>query len=451
MSGPPQTTSHLASTRRGRHGRRAPIWMVALIAALAGILTTAVFLYFRGDGSAPKVDERPVGEIAQGFDWPAWGFTHTENSLESTPGAAQNVTTQPLLQAQHIMGFGALNPQETPGRFDWTSLDRRVEQMRQTGGTPVITLCCAPDWMKGGPAGKTDWSHLNDAPAAPFFDAFAEQAGVVAKRYPDIKYFMVWNEFKGFFNQGRNRWDYEGYTQLYNKVYTAVKAANPDAKVGGPYMVVNSYANDRAESSGELKGAWGAADKRALDALKYWFKNKKGADFVVVDGSTLPEDRTAHADEFAATGKFGAVTRWLRANGGGLPVVWSEWYVEPPDARWPADRLNAVQTVAMIEFAESGASGALYWSPQGSPAPCAGCLWDASGRRLPPLEMLQNFARWFKPGTELMPMAAASKSVRVLSSRQEFVAVNTTGQAVSTTVGSVRLDLQPYEVKWVAR
>ena len=65
-----------------------------------------------------------------------------------------------LDQNQHIMGFGGGNPEPSPGEYDWTSLDRRVEMMRRTGARIVITLCCAPDWMKGGEPGETDWDNL---------------------------------------------------------------------------------------------------------------------------------------------------------------------------------------------------------------------------------------------------------------------------------------------------
>ncbi|MEO5877760.1 MAG: xylan 1,4-beta-xylosidase, partial [Streptosporangiaceae bacterium] len=388
--------------RRGRHGRRTPLWIVALIAAVLGVLVAGTFFVVSGDDK-PVIDAKPVGAIAGGLpgDWAAWGFTHTQNSADADPAAQPALARQSTLQAQHIMGFGALNPEPEPGRFSWESLDKRVELIRQTRGVPMLTLCCAPDWMKGGAPGQTDWSHLNDAPTAQNFDAFADLAAAVAKRYPDVKYFVVWNEFKGFFNQKANRWDYEGYTSLYNKVYSALKNVNKDIKVGGPYLVVNSYADPRsAFASTEVKGPWGAADKRALEAVRYWLKKKKGADFVAVDGSTQPEDRKVLADEFAALGKFSAVTRWLKSESG-LPVVWPEWYVEPEGGGWTAQRRDAVQAAAMIEFASSGASGALYWSPQGSPN-CGGCLWDAGGAALPALDLQQNFARWFKPGTSLM-------------------------------------------------
>ncbi len=459
---PSPVTSPLVTPRRGRHGRRKPLWIIALAAALSGVAVASLVVYLSHDPSPSSVvlDDEPVGRIAEGppGDWAAWGFTHTQESLDATPAALPAVRRQKTLQAQHIMGFGADNPQPQPGRYEWSSLDRRMKAIRDTGGVPVITLCCAPDWMKGGPAGATDWSHLEDAPLPEFFDAFAEQAAAVAKRYRDVRYYFVWNEFKGFFNQRANRWDYEGYTRLYNKVYTALKKVDSGIQVGGPYVPLNSYADPQSQTSRDIRGPWGAADQRGLNAVEYWLKHKKGADFIVVDGSSLPEDRTAHTDEFAANAKFSALTRWLRARED-LPVVWAEWYVEPPNSGWSAERLHAVQAAAMIEFARSGAAGALYWSPQGSPGPCTGCLWDAEGEALPSLQLQQDFAHWFPPGTELMQMSATNEGgadvsesdVRVLASRERILVVNATERQNKVTVGDRAVDLQPYEIKWIDR
>ena len=49
-----------------------------------------------------------------------------------------------------------------------------------------------------------------------------------AKRYPNVKHYMVWNEFKGFWDPANNRWDAEGYTELYNEIYVALKAVDKD-------------------------------------------------------------------------------------------------------------------------------------------------------------------------------------------------------------------------------
>jgi hypothetical protein len=76
-------------------------------------------------------------------------------------------------------------------------LDSRIALIRRTGGTPVTTLCCVPDWMKGGRPGTTDWSKLEVAPAPGHYADFAALAATIARRYPFVRHFLflVWNEF----------------------------------------------------------------------------------------------------------------------------------------------------------------------------------------------------------------------------------------------------------------
>jgi hypothetical protein len=261
------------------------------------------------------------------------GFTHTQYSLEQAGPAAQgaraSLSRRPLIQAQAIMGWGADNPQPRQGEFNWASLDAHIELIRATNGTPVITLCCAPDWMKGGAPGQTDWSRLELAPDPRYFDDFAELAAQVARRYPDVKYYLVWNELKGFWSQAANRWDYEGYTQLYNKVYESLKRVSSDIRVGGPYMVMDSAAPGHDDRRSPVQGPWGSLDSRAVDVVTYWFKNKRSTDFAVVDGASMSEDRNTGLNEFQALDKFSAITRWLHGLDARLPVWWAEWYVEP--------------------------------------------------------------------------------------------------------------------------
>ncbi|MFC7099443.1 hypothetical protein ACFQQB_02470 [Nonomuraea rubra] len=204
----------------------------------------------------PKVDE----------GWPRWGFTHTGVSANNVTREFEQVVAgrlarTPMLQNQHIMGFGALNPEPYPGQYFWEDLDSRMNVMRQSKATPVITLCCAPDWMKGGPEGPTAdsaWAeHLEDAPYPEFFDEFAKLSATVAQRYKDVKYFMVWNEFKGFWKDHSKPADYKGYTEMYNKVYDAVKAVRPDAQIGGPYLGFDSNAGGDTE----LRGDWGSSTR----------------------------------------------------------------------------------------------------------------------------------------------------------------------------------------------
>jgi hypothetical protein len=403
--------------------------------------------------AAPMIEPPPAVE-----GWPRWGITHTEFSADNeadqvTETASHLLSRVPMLQNQHIMGWGAGNPEPAPGKYDFRDLDRRIKFMGASQSIPVITLCCAPDWMKGGTAGRTDWSQLETAPKRKNFDDFAKLAATVAKRYPTVKHYMVWNEFKGFWNSAGNRWDAEGYTEFYNKVYTALKAVNKDIQVGGPYMSMVSSKDDKGS---EVQGPWGVVDQRDLDAVEYWLEHKKGADFIVVDGASPTKDAGVIPDEFTALGKFSAITNWLRQKSNGLPIWWAEWYVEPMARDWTEDRRLAVQTAAMMEFATSGVTTSLYWSPQRKAGKadqqCPGCLWHPSeGTELPMAGILSGFTKWFPAGVALETVASSDPKVRVLAQERQLVVVNTSDAAVSTTVDGKTFDLKPYEIEWSDR
>ncbi|WP_327584006.1 xylan 1,4-beta-xylosidase [Nonomuraea sp. NBC_00507] len=442
-----------------------PIRMIA-VAAVAVVLASC------GSAASPGAD--PATSAAQESPaqspsevqkppavepgWPRWGFTHTGTSANNiTPQfeqtVAQSLARTPMLQNQHIMGFGALNPQPTRQQYFWEDLDSRTSFMKQSGGTPIITLCCAPDWMKGGPEGPTSqegWAeHLEDAPYPQHFDDFAKLAATVAERYKDVDYFLVWNEFKGFWKDHSKPADYKGYTELYNKVYDAVKAVRPDAKIGGPYLGFDS--NGSGDS--ELRGDWGVVNQNVLDAFTYWYENKKGADFIVVDGASPTDAHELLPDEFGALSKFSAVTQWLRKKADDMPIWWSEWYFVPEDGTtWPEDKRLAVQAASMIEFAKSGAATALYWNPQAKEGACRGCLWNPkSGAPLPTMELVSNFAKWFPAGAELEDVASSEPKVRVLAQPDQLLLVNTTDGQVTTTVDGKEQTLKPYEIKWSDR
>ncbi|MFB9880256.1 xylan 1,4-beta-xylosidase [Planobispora siamensis] len=404
--------------------------------------------------AATDIGEPPAVEAG----WPRWGFTHTGVSANNiTPRfertVAERLSRTPMLQNQHIMGFGALNPQPYPREFYWEDLDSRTNLMKESGGKQIITLCCAPDWMKGGPEGPTSdsaWDeHLEDAPYPEHFDDFAKLSATVAEKYRDVEYFMVWNEFKGFWKDHSKPADYKGYTEMYNKVYDAVKAVRPDAKIGGPYLGFDSNRTGKSE----LRGPWGVVNQNALDAFEYWYANKKGADFIVVDGASLTDAHEMLPDEFGALGKFGAVTAWLRERTGDMPIWWSEWYFVPEDGTtWPEPKRLAVQAVSMMEFARSGAATALYWNPQAKEGACQGCMWDPeTGAELPTGRLVSDFATWFPADVRLEEVASADPAVRVLAQPERMVMVNTTDREVTTTVDGREVSLDPYEIEWSDR
>jgi hypothetical protein len=403
-----------------------------------------------------------------------WGFTHTQFSADEGSRAAverveKRLGERPLPQIQHIMGWGAGNPEPVEGRYDFEEMDRRIDFVRATGGTPVVTLCCAPDWMKGGKSGTgdTDWSQsaLETAPEPEHFQDFADLAATVARRYPDVRHFVVWNEFKGFWNDAEARWDYEGYTRLYNLVYKALKKVDKDLMVGGPYLVMDSLdPRQEQDASTSLKGPWGAMDQRILDAFDYWDKNRAGADFVVVDGSSYTADDELLPDEFAATEKFTAVSEWVRERSPGLPLWWAEYYVEPADANddrrgWSETRRVAVQAAGLIGMAKGGATSAFYWNPEEKSGECPGCLWtptDTSdgGRALPMYDLLARFGAEFPPGTryETVSVAADDRpNVRVLADDDAVLVVNTLDRKISAKIDGRRFEMGAYEVRWLKR
>ncbi|MCT9076749.1 GH39 family glycosyl hydrolase [Streptomyces fulvoviolaceus] len=472
----------------GRHGwtSGARRWrLTAILGVGAAVLALAVTLLntLPGNGAGTdgtsrdgdKVHGTPTTTPDAETPEVGWGFTHTQFSADEGSSAATErvegmlADAGGLPQIQHIMGWGSDNPEPVKGRYDFEDMDRRVDFIRASGGTPVVTLCCAPDWMKGGKAGvgNTDWSQsaLETAPEPAHFKDFAALAATVAKRYPDVRHFIVWNEFKGFWNDAEARWDYEGYTQLYNLVYKALKKVNPEIMVGGPYLSMDSVDPRSEDASPTFKGAWGAMDRRILDAFAYWNKNKAGADFVVVDGSSYTNDDEMLPGEFAATDKFTAVSTWVRQQTGDLPLWWAEYYVEPADGNderegWSEPRRVAVQAAGLIALAKGGTTSAFYWNPENEKGTdCAGCLWTPTsgkngGRKLPMFDLVSRFGAAFPPGTayQTVPVAADDvPNVRVLATDKTVLVVNTLNRQISAKVDGKRFEMQAYEVKWLSR
>ncbi|MCW0215029.1 MAG: hypothetical protein OJJ54_16850 [Pseudonocardia sp.] len=376
--------------------RRSPL---ALVAPAAGALLAALLVLTGctssspGDQAAQADTSASYLDLGQGWTWQKQptptelGVTHTQDSLDPGEPAAARARGEAVLrdnggvwQNVHLMGFGTVNPEPSDGDFDWGSLDTRMKLVEDTGGRTVLTLCCSPDWMKGGPQGQTDWSKLERAPLPEYFDDFAKLSAEAVARYPQIERVLVWNELKGFYHDDQNRWDYEGYTELYNKVYTAVKAVRPDVQVGGPYPVMTSLAADDHNATSEVSGAWGALDKRPMDVVDYWLTHNVGADFVAVDASTAVRSGDATDPVTEGAEKFAAIATWLRSKTD-LPIWWAEFYSDvPPGATGGGDsQASAASALTSVAaFARSGASAALLWGPQASSLEYAALWTDAT-------------------------------------------------------------------------
>ncbi|GAA4077401.1 xylan 1,4-beta-xylosidase [Nonomuraea soli] len=450
----------------GRHAR-SPSWGIAAAAGVVALVLIAVILVMSGEREQPRGEAAVVPSAQEPppsldappavKDWPRWGVTHTQYSADNEDGEAKDsarhlLGREPLIQNQHIMGWGADNPEPSPGKYNLRTLNSRLKFMSSSKSIPVITLCCAPDWMKGGEPGRTDWAkNATVRPDRKHFDDYAKLAVKIAKQYPTVKHFMVWNELKGFWDDANNRWDAEAYTEMYNKVYDALKAHDPQIQVGGPYVSLGS--TSRRDADAELSGDWGSIDQRGLDAISYWLSEKKGADFIVVDAWSTSIENQATPDDFGAVRKFSAITAWLKQKSGGLPVWWAEWYVEPENSGWNDAKRMAVQAAAMMEFASSGVDTALYWNPQRKEGEeCVGCLWEpGTGRELPMAGLISGFTKWFPNGTAVVPVEVSDPQVKVLAQERMLVMVNTTDAPLSATVDGKQVSLKSYEIQWSPR
>ena len=295
------------------------------------------------------------------------GITHTEYTADDwwNPAAvarARKLLARLDLQNQFIMGFGMGNPEPSPGVFQWADLDERVGLMEKSGRPIVLTLCGAPDWMKGGKPGETDWAHLGVAPLPQHYADFAKLAAAIARHFPEVHYFQVWSEMRGFYNEALHRWDYEGYTAMYNDVYKALKEVNPQIQVGGPEVSVDSWISPKAGGHpSDLHGPWGTIDQRDLDVISYWLQHKVGADFITVDGNLASHDGVENVGNPAlAAEKLVTMDHWLRKQTT-LPIWWGEVHVDSVSDYPNAQAIATATTTLLTAIADSGARVAFLW------------------------------------------------------------------------------------------
>jgi Glycosyl hydrolase catalytic core len=109
------------------------------------------------------------------------------------------------------------------GVYDWTWPDAVVGGLRANGIAPVLTIWGTPRWANGG---RTP----NYAPRSKW--ALASFAKAAATRYrAQARHWLIWNE------PNQRRWlrptSARTYTGLLNVSFSAIKRANPEAKVAG--------------------------------------------------------------------------------------------------------------------------------------------------------------------------------------------------------------------------
>ena len=390
------------------------------------------------------------------------GVTHTQYSVDSWGDADAVQRGRQLLDGlgglhnQHIYGWGTRNPNPQPGTYDWRSLDRRIDAQRSLDGQQVITLCCAPDWMTRKGTHGSDYPNVPPTPDN--YGEFAALAARIARRYPHVKHYVVWNEFKGFWDRAANNWDYRAYTALYNRVWRALKDVDPSIQVGGPYLVIEGTGSREMGKRGYASAE--PITRRNKQALRYWLENKLGADFLAVDRKTVSgshdRNRYTRAQYLELTRWFGSVSRSLRAETA-LPI----WYMEDYFVNAGSAAFQAAGLASMLaEHVRSGAAVSLRWGPQGQagarPNPNKQSLFSDTrhsdgGRPYPAYLAYWAVQRHFGRGTPLYRTTSSSPLVDALASRTHVLLINRSPSAIDVRVQGRRglVELAGYGVALV--
>lgn len=360
-------------------------------------------------------------------------LTQQTSLTESLPTELLNSTVNYVNLSLGVNG--TTDPEPEPGVFDWTSLDARMDQVAPLGSSVVMRVFDAPPWMSARAKSKA-------AVLPRYYQAFADLVVDVARRYPQIHYFMVWNELMGY-RGNPSQWNFRGYTNLYNVVYRALKAYNPDLQVGGPYAPFPP-ATDKSMKS-NMTGPWGTLDQNSLDTVTYWLQHKAGADFLVVDGRTAAPDAIP-SQPAAATELFSAVDRWLEQQTS-LPIWWAEWYARSPELG--SKEWNAVSAYALLQLADSGASAAFIWDAEfipGGQSTATPGLWISGtneGTALAPVfeSLKSSFYR------TMVKLYAPVAGVEVLTNNADCIAVDVDGVVHRhVPICGRKVRIRPYQI-----
>jgi len=387
------------------------------------------------------------------------GTTHTSNFWEwgdSTAVArAKNLLVDGYVnfQNQHIMGWGVGDPQPLEGgAYSWSNLDARIDLITTMSphSVPIITFCTAPGWMKTGTQPGNEWD-MYQRVADEHVTDFANLCAAVALRYPQVQYFQVWNEMKGY-SAGDGR-----YTTMYNAVYDAVKAVRPAAKLGGPYVPIQG---DGAITIGR-SGTDTYSPIRSQDwtAINYWLANKHGADFICFDYWLIDWHDTnsyTEAEKMLLTHFFGDVVAQIRAKDANLPIWISEFYGGMVGHRVTGDPLSvftaANHASCYYHSLINGADLALVWDPmEGEIAnPLFTNTSDSTGGQpTPHYNVVKAFNTYFPPGTQVYRTTSSTANLEVLGSLNKTMLINKSSSPVTATLDHNDISLTGYEVKVV--
>ncbi|HET7637995.1 MAG TPA: hypothetical protein VFK47_04575, partial [Ktedonobacteraceae bacterium] len=228
-------------------------------------------------------------------------------------------------------------------------------------------------------------------------------------------------------------------------------------KVGGPYVVIDTWSSKEQSDPSSITKAYGTYDQRSLDVVQYWLQHKTGAGFITLDSSNGNKDNVAITDPFTASEKFADVTRWIRAlnttiyaGAATLPIWWAEWYASPSTEQIDHQYDNAVKSYAMIELLKAGGAVPLSWGSPGN-APSSAGLWTTTasngGQPYPWYASYKAFRDDFAPGTPIYKTVVSLPTlVEALASATKIMLVNKSPERLVISVDGTPVLLEAYQV-----
>jgi hypothetical protein len=134
--------------------------------------------------------------------------------------------------------------------YDWSRPDRVLRGLRRHGLTPVLTLVGTPTWANSGRA-------PNFAPVRP--RDFRRFATAAARRYPWVRYWVIWNE------PNKRLWLRPTRSRIYvehvlNPGYEGIHAVLPRARVAGGATGPKGGAGGVSPTAW-VRGMWAAGAK----------------------------------------------------------------------------------------------------------------------------------------------------------------------------------------------
>jgi hypothetical protein len=306
---------------------------------------------------APPFVASPKPSFEPLFGRGEFGLTHTHDSARSVNVETLNRVAR--VQAVFLMGFGAGNPQpQKHGPIKWGEIDWAIERAKGAS-MPVLIANSAPGWMME--SGR-DFDMLGRLKREHFED-FANLIQAAVLRYKWLKAVVPWSEWKGFGKSvnGQYRWDHEEFTELYNLIYDKVKAVRPDVRVGGPYMVLDTYRSaNQSNPSSTWRGAWGVGDQRVIDSHNYWRTHARGWDFLVIDFGVNHRDGPALFSDARCLDKALDFMKWCRT-WTGVPIISIETYLRAGQATKQQTRDLCVQFRLRLRNEIAGESVMMAW------------------------------------------------------------------------------------------